>query len=148
LYQGKPCSACGQRFPADSKAFQKHLDWHFRTNLADQNTKNSKKLVSREWFPSVKEFSNLNQPRTSFFAQLEKTKEQQDQKTNKRKIVVAQGDLNQKCSICDEWLQVKHDDEEAETWVFVDAIERPCKRWKIDDSPTSAAPSTEVVHAF
>jgi len=48
VYAGKQCSSCGVRFRGDcSDIYQDHLDWHFRMNRKE---KDSKRATHRQWY--------------------------------------------------------------------------------------------------
>lgn len=58
LYNGIQCGNCGLRFSQDRCLYDSHLDWHFRNNKKDINSKRS---VWRMWYFLVSEWLSMDE---------------------------------------------------------------------------------------
>lgn len=135
LYCGIQCSSCGLRFPPEQTLkYSQHLDWHFRQNRRERDSK--RKAHFRKWYYNrsdwikYEEIEDAEDREKNFFEtqQAESTEQNEDGASKGAGITDSSGcfscpadGVNRVCDMChDEFEQFYN--EETEEWHLRNAI--------------------------
>lgn len=138
LYIGIQCSSCGLRFPPEQTIkYSQHLDWHFRQNRRERDSK--RKAMSRKWYYNqsdwikYEEIEDLDEREKNFFEtqQMEAIEGGEDSNGAGRSAGNNDGagiscpagadDVNKSCDMCHDQFE-QFFNEETEEWHLRSAI--------------------------
>lgn len=131
LFSGMQCSNCDARFPPEQTIkYSQHLDWHFRQNRRDRDSK--RRAQSRGWYYNVndwiqyEEIENLDERKMNWFEmqQMNMAKDDSAQRTESPPVpscVAGPEDAGKTCEMCHDQFETFYDDEN-EDWHFRNAI--------------------------
>lgn len=138
LYCGIQCSSCGLRFPPEQTIkYSQHLDWHFRQNRRERDSK--RKAHSRKWYYNqsdwikYEEIEDLDEREKNFFEtqQMEAMDQGDDsngigrlggnQDIGSISCPAGPDDVNRSCDMCHDQFE-QFFNEETEEWNLRSAI--------------------------
>ncbi|KAJ2613358.1 mRNA 3' end processing factor [Coemansia sp. RSA 1365] len=127
---GNQCSQCGWRTKDhDTDQMKKHLDWHFRRNMRQQNDR-ERRAPPRGWYMDQSQWeagatAEDTQPPTGAAAPAVDGQGDKDNLKSiaelKQMTVAAPPNHNDSCAICKEAFERRFNEEE-EDWVLVNAV--------------------------
>lgn len=118
LYDDFPrqCGTCGLRFKFQDE-HSKHMDWHASKNREQK----SQKRISRQWFPSMKDWASGTGTSSSEVAPFFLSKDANLQTQDNEQLAVPADDNQSVCTLCGEPFEEFYSDETDE-WMYKGAV--------------------------